>query len=61
MVNKSHDQDHKQQLIEPINKSLSHRPSMSHTVVLGDMSLQYYEHGHCSLFWVDPTYTNLLL
>lgn len=34
---------------------------MSHAVELGDMSLDYHEHAHCSICGLSPTSTILLL
>lgn len=36
-------------------------PNLSCSLALGDVLLYYHEHGHCSLFWVNPTYTFVLL
>lgn len=32
--------------------------SLCHTVALGDMLLNYHEHGHCSPFWLSPAVIN---
>ena len=35
--------------------------NMSHTASLWDILIHYYEHGYCSLFWVDPTHFRAVL